>query len=200
MVSDKISGILLVHKKEGEKYILLVQQRKTNELCYIHKKHHSESIQNFRDFGFHDEITFKIGDIIETVKKEDFAKWRSDNKIIQSTIKGHEDAYYKYVESGDVGGKWSIPKGHVEEGEEYIDAAKREFREETGFDVPDGKLTPFKKGKVIFYVLEVDTMEYEKKYETDYEIVQSKWFKISELPDLNRTGRDLISNKHFAKI
>jgi predicted NUDIX family NTP pyrophosphohydrolase len=33
----------------------------------------------------------------------------------------------------DVGG-WSIPKGEYSEGESAIDAARREFREETGFE------------------------------------------------------------------
>lgn len=35
-------------------------------------------------------------------------------------------------------GAWSIPKGEVEEGEELIEAAKREFEEELGF-VPEGE-------------------------------------------------------------
>ncbi len=34
-------------------------------------------------------------------------------------------------------GAWTIPKGEVEEGEEHLDAAKREFREELGF-LPEG--------------------------------------------------------------
>jgi predicted NUDIX family NTP pyrophosphohydrolase len=34
-------------------------------------------------------------------------------------------------------GSWSIPKGEFEEGEDRLNAAKREFREETGF-VPEG--------------------------------------------------------------
>ena len=32
-------------------------------------------------------------------------------------------------------GVWSIPKGLFEEGEQPLDAAKREFKEETGFEV-----------------------------------------------------------------
>ena len=35
-------------------------------------------------------------------------------------------------------GAWSIPKGEYAEGEEPLDAAKREFKEETGF-APDGE-------------------------------------------------------------
>lgn len=35
---------------------------------------------------------------------------------------------------------WSIPKGVVEEGEEPVEAARREFTEELGVAVPDGPL------------------------------------------------------------
>ncbi|HSW81113.1 MAG TPA: NUDIX domain-containing protein [Candidatus Saccharimonas sp.] len=37
-------------------------------------------------------------------------------------------------------GIWSIPKGQVDENEERLTAAKREFTEETGFAVPPGNL------------------------------------------------------------
>lgn len=40
-------------------------------------------------------------------------------------------------------GSWSIPKGEFEEGEEPLDAAKREFEEETGLR-PSGAFVPLK--------------------------------------------------------
>ena len=33
------------------------------------------------------------------------------------------------------GGKWSIPAGHLEPGEMVIDGAKREIKEETGYEI-----------------------------------------------------------------
>jgi len=39
-------------------------------------------------------------------------------------------------------GAWSIPKGVLEPGEEPLEAARREFREETGFPPPDGPFDP----------------------------------------------------------
>ncbi len=50
-------------------------------------------------------------------------------------------------------GAWSIPKGQYEDDEAPLDAARREFREETGFDA-DGEFIPLspvrqKSGKVV---------------------------------------------------
>ena len=46
-------------------------------------------------------------------------------------------------------GAWSIPKGEYDPGEDPLEAAKREFQEETGFS-PGGEflpLTPSKPGR-----------------------------------------------------
>lgn len=40
-------------------------------------------------------------------------------------------------------GAWSIPKGEYEDGEQALDAARREFMEETGF-VIDGEFRPLR--------------------------------------------------------
>jgi len=51
-------------------------------------------------------------------------------------------------------GAWSIPKGEFEAGEDPLEAAKREFKEETGFAVAGNfiELTPVKQpgGKVVY--------------------------------------------------
>jgi predicted NUDIX family NTP pyrophosphohydrolase len=36
-------------------------------------------------------------------------------------------------------GAWSIPKGEIETGEQPVDVARREFREELGVDAPGGE-------------------------------------------------------------
>ncbi|WDI42215.1 NUDIX domain-containing protein [Bremerella sp. P1] len=57
-----------------------------------------------------------------------------------------------FFQKKDVG-VWSIPKGEPEEGEDFLDAAQREFHEETGFTAagPFIELTPIKQkgGKVV---------------------------------------------------
>lgn len=62
-------------------------------------------------------------------------------------------------------GAWSIPKGEYRPDEDPRVAARREFTEETGFDVPDGELielgdVTLKSGKVVTaYALEGDVDE-----------------------------------------
>jgi predicted NUDIX family NTP pyrophosphohydrolase len=43
---------------------------------------------------------------------------------------------------------WSVPKGLFEDGEAPIEAAKREFAEEIGQPVPEGKLRPLGEAKM----------------------------------------------------
>ncbi|HWX75997.1 MAG TPA: NUDIX domain-containing protein [Candidatus Acidoferrales bacterium] len=90
-------------------------------------------------------------------------------------------------------GAWSIPKGEIEEGEDHLHAAKREFREETGFSL-DGNfiaLAPLKQrgGKIVHaWAVEGDV---------DAQSIKSNLFtmewpprsgKHAEFPEVDRAG------------
>ena len=90
-------------------------------------------------------------------------------------------------------GSWSIPKGELEESEDPLDAAKREFKEETGF-VAEGNfiaLSPLKQpgGKVVY--------AWAMEFDCDAASIKSNMFsmewpprsgKRTEFPEVDRAG------------
>jgi len=96
-------------------------------------------------------------------------------------------------------GAWSVPKGELKENEDALNAAKREFREETGIEA-DGKFIPLtpvrqKSGKVVIaWALEKDidpsalvsnTFDFEwpaksGKFIAIPEVDQGQWFTMEE--------------------
>ena len=96
-------------------------------------------------------------------------------------------------------GAWSLPKGEIGDGEDPLQAAKREFTEETGFSI-DGefrRLNPVKQsgGKIVHaWAIEADcdpaqvrsnlfSMEWPPKSgkKKDFpEVDRAEWFKIPE--------------------
>jgi predicted NUDIX family NTP pyrophosphohydrolase len=96
-------------------------------------------------------------------------------------------------------GAWSLPKGEFEEGEDPLQAAKREFTEETGFPI-DGEFRPLEPvkqqgGKVVYaWAVEADcdasqirsnsfSMEWPPKsgrMQKFPEVDRAQWFNIPE--------------------
>ena len=133
-------------------------------------------------------------------------------KFIDSTI------YFLLVHPGGPFWKnkdlesWSIPKGEFTEEEDPLEAAKREFKEETGFDV-DGDFielewVKLKSGKTIFaWAVEFDidvTLVKSNEFEIEWppksgslksfpEIDKAEWFQTAEaLKKINPAQADFI--------
>src|SRR6185503_14204738 len=96
-------------------------------------------------------------------------------------------------------GAWSIPKGEIEDGEDMLQAAKREFTEETGFTISGEfrSLDPLKQpsGKIIYaWAIEADcdpgqirsnsfSLEWPPKsgkIQQYPEVDRAAWFNIAE--------------------
>ena len=96
-------------------------------------------------------------------------------------------------------GAWSIPKGEIEDGEDKLQAAEREFTEETGFTISGEfrSLDPLKQpgGKIIYaWAIEADcdpgqirsnlfSLEWPPKsgkFQQYPEVDRAAWFNISQ--------------------
>jgi predicted NUDIX family NTP pyrophosphohydrolase len=116
-------------------------------------------------------------------------------------------------------GSWSIPKGEFAENEDPLEAAKREFEEETGFSI-DGKfikLTPAKQksGKIIFAwavrgdvntentrsnTFEPEWPPHSGKKQEFPEIDKSKWFTISQAKEKINPGQLKLIEELMTRI
>jgi len=90
-------------------------------------------------------------------------------------------------------GAWSMPKGEFEAGEDPLEAAKREFKEETGFAVEGNfiELTPVKQpgGKVVYAWAVMGDCEAESIKSNTFSL---EWpprsGKRKEFPEVDRAG------------
>jgi predicted NUDIX family NTP pyrophosphohydrolase len=95
-------------------------------------------------------------------------------------------------------GAWTIPKGEIADGEEPLEAAQREFLEETGFDI-DGefrRLDPIKQGggKIVqAWAIEADcdpAQLHSNRFAIEW---PPKSGKTREFPEVDRAGWFTVS-------
>lgn len=94
---------------------------------------------------------------------------------------------------------WGIPKGHMEEGETYVDTAVRETREEAGIDIkiitqlPHVFINRRNYKKIVVPFLAIQTCDKEpNSTHVASEVVDVKWFDISSLPSIYNYQRPIL--------
>jgi predicted NUDIX family NTP pyrophosphohydrolase len=147
---------------------------------------------------YHVEVELKT-EIINSNKKMKISAgillYRGDKEELEFFLVRPGGPFYKASQDGI----WCFPKGEVKKNETEIEAAKREFKEETGFSIKE-KIYPLgqfklRKGKIISaYYCKKDLnpkelksslfeMEYPKKSgvkRSFSEIEEGNWFSLEE--------------------
>lgn len=103
------------------------------------------------------------------------------------------------ADGGDDRGKWSLPGGHLNHGESFLEAAKRETKEEAG-SMPNISKSPLfvynnDLGHLIYrtYVIALKPSEKENwvpKLNKEHD--KSGWFKLNNLPENTHEGVLLV--------
>ena len=114
---------------------------------------------------------------------------KKDNKILM--VQESNEKYY---------GQWNFPAGHVDEGENIMEGAIREVKEETGCDVKLTGLLPIKtvyQNDIPTLIVEftAEIINEDIKFDKN-EILDVKWIDIEDIKNMDKnTLRALDTNK-----
>lgn len=91
-------------------------------------------------------------------------------------------------------GKWSFPKGHINEGESSLSCAIREIAEETGCDVLPSPMDSIRVGYGLYYYFPIQNIFPLQPRDTE-EVSNTRWVTLEEMEflelnvDVNRFRR-----------
>ena len=95
-------------------------------------------------------------------------------------------------------GKWSIPKGHIQKGEQPLEGAMRELEEETAIQLegqPKQISTSTNKEGGTFYIFETN-VEDKLTPVLDHEHTDYGYFTLDNLPEPLDKGLNFLKNSH----
>ena len=124
------------------------------------------------------ELVHQVPDMIKRYTK--YKKSLATDGIIMYTMDGGLQILLVRINGSKI---WSMPKGKRESGEESLDCAVREFREETGIDISDTATRDMDSVAILktnFYILEADYPISLKGYRTN-EILGVRWVNEREI-------------------
>lgn len=113
--------------------------------------------------------------------QESVSQCKTTGGIIRHCNKFGEDKYI--LVQGRYSNKWSFPKGHLKEGEEFYQGCLREVKEETGLEWLPNPTTSFRLGYGYYYFFELED-ELELKQQDKDEIVQVRWVTVQEMKQM----------------
>jgi 8-oxo-dGTP diphosphatase len=115
------------------------------------------------------------------------------SKVVVGCVIRREDGKYLLVQEKQpkVYGLWNIPAGHVDKGESIEDAAVREVKEESGYNVElDGKIDIYHEtvASPVRHAYRASIIGGELKIQAE-EILDADWFSYDEITSMKRGGK-----------
>jgi len=104
----------------------------------------------------------------------------NDTKNVSKVLIFNKNDEILLLKRADEQQNWDLPGGHIQKGENFVDGARRETKEETNLDISDLKpIKTDKKGKIIKYF---KANKYNGTISLDpEEHIDYKWVKIEDL-------------------
>lgn len=136
---------------------------------------------------FVDRVQFPNGKIIEHCHLLDF-----DHAAVMAVVQNAERCYLMVQISRYPTGRaeWEFPAGSIEEGEDILEAARREVSEESGYDLNQARLlysyNPMNGiANQVFHVVKGQAGECNGAYDKE-EISAVRWFTVGEIAEMVR--------------